>query len=437
MAVIYGNKPGHGKTAPFVTRPLPQAVTRGNIMAKALTVKAIENLKPSAERREISDGEVGGLYLQIFPSGGRSWAFRYRFARRSRKLTLGSELTLRQARDLAREAHGVLARGQDPAEQKKEARIAARPAIDRIEDIVEQFLARHVSTLGTTTQHEVSRLLRKEVAAPWRGRRLSEISRADIHNLLDKIVDRPAPIQANRVLAWLRAMSNWAIGRGLIEVSPCLGIKAPAPAKSRDRVLSDDDLAAVWRASEVLSAPYGEFLRLLVLLGQRRTEVAAMTWDELDLEKKLWTLPGTRAKNKQTHQVPLCDSAVEILRSVPRIDGCPYVFTVSGRRPLNAFFEMKRQIDARAPGLTPWVLHDLRRTCASGLARLRVAPHVIEAALNHRSGVVSGLAAVYNKHDYGDERRAALEAWARHVAAIAGGESANVIPMTTLAGRGQ
>lgn len=407
-------------------------------MARALTVKALENMKPRKERYEVPCGEVQGLYLQIFPSGGRSWCLRYRFGRRSRKLTLGSELTLKQARDLAREAHGALARGQDPAALKQASKAAARPATDVIENVVEQFIARHVATLGKTTQREVSRLLRKEVATPWRGRRLSEISRADIHHLLDKIVDRPAPIQANRVLGWLRAMCNWAITRGLVEVSPCAGIKAPAPAKSRDRVLSDDELVALWEASERLDAPYVALIRLLILTGQRRSEVAGICWSELDLDARIWTLPKERTKNGIEHAIPLSDSAVEILKTLPRIDGCPFALTSSGRRPVSDFYNAKRTLDRlMPPDMAGWVLHDIRRSVASGMARLGVNLAVVEKLLNHVSGSFAGIVGVYQRHSFSDEKRAALEAWARHVAATVSGESAdNVIPIKPIAASG-
>jgi integrase len=405
-------------------------------MAKALTVKAIENMKPREERYEVPDGEVQGLYLQIFPSSARSWCLRYRFGRRSRKLTLGKEFTLRQARDLAREAHGTLARGQDPAEQKRLAKAAARPAVDQIEDVVEAFLLRHVSTLGKTTQHEVSRLLRKEVATPWRGRRLSEITRADIHALLDKIVDRPAPIQANRVLAWLRALSNWAIGRGLVGASPCAGIKAPAPAKSRDRCLDDSELVGLWEASGRLDAPYVALIRLLVLTGQRRSEVAAMEWSEVDFDRWLWTLPASRAKNGVEHQIPLSGSAIEILKGLPRIDGCRFALTSSGRRPISDFYNVKRTLDRlMPPDMAGWVIHDIRRSVASHMARLGVNLAVVEKLLNHVSGSFAGIVGVYQRYSFADEKRAAMEAWARHIEGLVSGEQCTIIPMKALADR--
>jgi Arm DNA-binding domain len=210
---------------------LPFAVTTRNIMAKPLTTQAIENFKPGAARREVPDGEVRGLYLQIFPSGKASWCLRYRFAGRTRKWTIGPspEINLKDARDLARRAHGAIAGGQDPAAEKQISKAAARTPVghDLVERVAAQFLSRHVKGLARTTVREVTRMLAKDIVPAWTGRRLSQISKADVHALLDDIVDRGAPIQANRTHAWLKIMCNFAVQRGLVEVSPMAGIKPP------------------------------------------------------------------------------------------------------------------------------------------------------------------------------------------------------------------
>jgi integrase len=172
--------------------------------------------------------------------------------------------------------------------------------------------------LKAGTAQEVERILNKEIVGPWRGRRLSQKGRADIHELLDNIVGRGSPVSANRTLAWLRRMCSWAIERGLMEVNPCTGVKAPAAETARDRViLSDIELKNVWQAADGLEQPYGAFIKLLILTGARRNEVAEMRWQEIDLAAKLWTLPKERSKNEREHTVPLSDSAVEILKSLP------------------------------------------------------------------------------------------------------------------------
>jgi integrase len=273
--------------------------------------------------------------------------------------------------------------------------------------------------------------MNKEIIPAWHGRRLSQIGKSDIHELLDRIVDRGAPVQANRTLAWLKGLSNWAIGRGLIEVSPCAGVKAPAVEAARDRVLNDKELRAVWQAADALEWYYRGLVQLVLLTGQRRNEVAELRWSELDIENKLWILPAARAKNSVEHAIPLSDLAVEILRALPRVGNSDYVFTISGRTPIRAHYIIKRRLDSlMAPDTPPWVLHDIRRTVASGMARLGVNLPVVEKLLNHVGGSFSGVAGVYQRHSFADEKRAAMTAWARHVEVLVTGETAaNIVPI--------
>ena len=404
-------------------------------MSKALTVKAIENFKPGASRREVPDGDVRGLYLQIFPSGKASWAFRYRFGGRTRKLTIGAspEIGLKDARDLARAAHLQIASGEDPGAAKQAARTSTKalPARDMVEKVAAQFLARHVKNLAPLTRIEVGRIVAKEILPTFRGRRLSEIKRTDVIEWLDAIVDRPAPIAANRALGWFKGLCNFAVERGVLDVSPIAGIKPPAAEVARDRVLSDDELKAVWQAADALEQPYAAFIQLLVLTGQRRNEIAEMCWREVgDLDARLWTLPAARAKNSIEHSIPLSEQAIEILKALPRIAGSDFVFTINGRNPVRGADAIKRRLDALMPSDIPaWVLHDIRRTVASGMARLGVNLPVIEKLLNHVSGSFAGIVGVYQRHSFADEKRAAMTAWARHVQAIVTGEAANVIEL--------
>jgi Arm domain-containing DNA-binding protein/integrase-like protein len=221
-------------------------------MARELTTIALEKIKPGSKRKEIPDGRVGGLYFVIQPSGKRSWAFRYRHGGQSRKLTLGAypATSLKSAREKVADAKNATGQGRDPAAEKKASRAdATAQAGDLVEAVTTRFVAQHAKRkLKAATAAEVDRLLNKEIVTPWRGRRLSQIGRADIHTLLDGIVERGSPVAANRTLAWLRRLCSWAVERGLIEASPCAGINTPATETARDRVLSDVELAAVWRA---------------------------------------------------------------------------------------------------------------------------------------------------------------------------------------------
>jgi integrase len=405
-------------------------------MATVLTVKSLENLKPGLARREVPDGLLPGLYFIVQPSGKTSWAVRYRAAGKPRKLTLGQypSVDLKSARELARVALAKVAGGADPGAEKRAAKAAAIvPANDMVEAVAARFVSHYAKRrLKAATANEVERLLEKEIVGPWRGRRLSQIGRADIHELLDNIIERGSPVSANRTLSWLRRMCSWTIERGLIAANPCTGIRAPSPETARDRVLSDEELAAVWRAAEVLEQPYSAFIKLLILTGARRNEIAEMCWQELDFTAKLWTLPKERAKNEREHTVPLSDSAVEILRALPRIADSDLIFTLNARNPITGFHVTKQRIGTfMAAHIPPWTLHDLRRTFASGCARLGIAVHVVEKCLNHSSGTFTGIVSVYQRFDFVDEKRAAMAAWARHVEAIvSGAATGNVAELT-------
>jgi integrase len=412
-------------------------------MAKDLTVKAIESLKPGEIRREVPDGHTRGLFFVLQPSGAASWALRYRFAGKSKKLTLGPypAIDLPAARRLASEAIQAIARGEDPslAKQaaKQSARVAAEPVRDLVEHVVETFIERYSAKNSKPLYlAETRRLLRKEISTPWKGRRLSSITRADVHALLDAVCDRGSPITANRTLAGFRKLCNWSIDRGLIETSPCDKVRAPTAERARDRVLSDDEIKVIWTALDSVGWPFGPFGKLLMLTGQRRDEVASMSWCEVDFEARTWTIPKERAKNKQAHVVPLSETALQILAGLPRIgDGNGLILTTNGKTRISGFSRAKTNIDAGiaeilgdAPPLDRWTYHDLRRTAASGMAGLGIAPHVVEAVLNHKSGTIKGVAAVYNRYSYSTEKRAALEAWAGYLDALLSGKPAgNVV----------
>jgi integrase len=412
-------------------------------MARALTQIAIDKLKPATVRREIADGKESGLYFVLQPSGGMSWALRYRFGAKPRKYTIGPypQISLAKARAEASRAKASIADGIDPGAAKTAAKRAEKAAreeeTDLVERVVETFVARYVKPKQkAATARETERCLNREIVARWRGRRLSKISKADVHELLDSIVDRGAEIQANRTFAAVRRMCNWSIERGIISASPCAGIKPPTPERSRDRVLTDGELKAVWEAAEAIGWPFGPMVQLLMLTGQRRSEVAGMGWAEIDFDARTWTLPKERSKNSRAHAIPLSQQAIAILRALPRIAGKQgLVFTTSGETSISGHSRAKDRLDAELPADMPeWTLHDLRRTFASGCAKLGIAVHVVEAVLNHRSGTIRGVAAVYNRYDYSIEKRAALEAWGRYVEAIVTGETAqNVIELATAA----
>jgi integrase len=249
--------------------------------------------------------------------------------------------------------------------------------------------------------------LQQYVVDNWGTRKLDSITRADVRAALDQI---EAPIAANRVHSVVPSFFNWCVENDLIANSPVFGVKAPHKETPRDRVLTDDELRAVWLAAEKEGYPLGSILQLLIITGQRRGEVTGMQWSELDLEPCTWSLPRERVKNDRRHEVPLSCQAITILRQLPRI-GDKYVFTLNGAEPTNNF-KAKDRLD-RLANIPPWTVHDLRRTAASGMAKLGVSLVVIEKVLNHVSDSLAGVA--YQRHEYAEEKRAALQQWADHV----------------------
>lgn len=400
-------------------------------MARALTTKAVDNLKPDPARRlEIPDPGLTGLYLVVQPSGSKSWALRYRFAGKPVKLTLGRwpVMGVADARSAASKALERIDRGENPADDKKAAKAAAEPGRDKLRSVIEVFLARHASR--NRRPEAVSAMFQREVLDKWGEREIQTITKRDMIELLDAVVDRGSPVTANRLRAHLNTLFNWAKGRDILQVNPLDGVKPPAPEKPRDRVLSDNELRLFWAACEGLGHPFGPLYRFLLLTGQRLREAAEMTWPELN--GTTWILPAGRAKNGSEHLIPLSPAAIAILEAQPRIGR--YLFSTTGSTPVSGFTHAKQRLDrlmaeaankdlpkgAEPLHIPPFTIHDLRRTAATGMAGLRVPPHVVEAVLNHRSGTRRGVAAVYNRFDYAEEKRAALEAWAGAVFELVG-----------------
>ena len=327
------------------------------------------------------------------------WAVRCRQNGRSKKYTIGRYPVygLAEAREVAARILRSVSEGRDPA----------RSNTGTVAEAVEQFLDRHGKHYRSKPLYEAKRRLQLYVVNNWGSRKLDSVSRADVRAMLDKI-DRP--IAANRVHSIVRKFFNWCVENDLITNSPVAGIKTPNPETSRDRTLTDDELRSVWLAADETGYPFGPIVQLLILTGQRRTEVSRMERPELALDAGIWTLPKERTKNSRRHEVPLSSQAIGLLCGLPRI-GDRYVFSVNGSKPFNGF----KAKEGFCPDLAPWTLHDLRRTMASGMARLGVSLVVIEKVLNHVSGSLAGIVGVYQRHEFADEKRAALQLWANHV----------------------
>jgi integrase len=262
---------------------------------------------------------------------------------------------------------------------------------------------------------EIARLLRREIGKTWAGRSIHEIKKRDVVEVVTAIEQRGAPVAANKALKSIKTFLRWCVGRAVLDQSPAEGVPLPSKEVARDRVLEDNELAHVILAARKLGGPYGGIVELLALTGQRREEVARLQREELDLTRQVWTLPKTRTKNAKVHVVHLSEQSMAVLKRAEQTG--LYVFSLLGTKPFPGFSRAKRRLD-QLSGVTGWRLHDLRRTCVSGMARLGIAPHVADKILNHQAGTISGVAAVYQRHEFLAERQEALKRWGTHVARI-------------------
>lgn len=428
-----------------------------------VTKRAVDALAGNGTKQFLWDDELRGFGLQVTPSGAKSYVYQYRLGGREaakRRYTIGrhgSPWTPASAREECERLALMVGQGVDPADADRERR---RQAVDLafsgyVETFVEGYLKLHWKDWAKSAA-----LLRREPVDVLGRKPLPTITRADMVLVFDRLRDRPAT--ARLAYAILRKLFRWAEGRGEIGrgLSP-LGADFPAPGavKSRDRVLSDWEISAVWRAAQAMAYPFGPLFQILVATGQRREEGSGLHWAELDRCARLWSLPAERAKNGHGNILHLNDLAVAALDSVAArtmgtdSDGnqiwpaIGFVFTTTGDTPVSGHSKAKIALDkavakvltddeksgAPARTVAPWRVHDLRRTVTTGLQRLGIRFEVTEAVLNHRERARGGIAGVYQRHDWKEEKRAALEAWCAHITAILSPpDRSNVTPMARL-----
>jgi len=382
-----------------------------------LTDRGVAAIKATAERQQISDDLAPGLQLIVQTSGRKSWAIRYRVAGKMRRLTLGGYpvIGLSEARDKARRALADVQAGRDPQGEKEQAKA------DSVAAVVDEFRKAHLDKLKSGKN--ALGFLQRSIVAEWGHRPVREITKRDVSRLLLNIVASGKEVTANRTFAHVRKFFNWCAEQGFIEVPPTDRMKMPASEESRDRFLNDREIGLFWKATEGMEAPYRQALRLLLLTGQRHNEVAGMTDSEIDGET--WHLPAARSKNGLAHDVPLTKAALAELRLVPRTAGgdeTGLIFTTNGTSPISNLNDKADDCVAAmskqaGDTIARWRPHDLRRTVETGMARLGIAESLIDRITNHISGQPK-IRRVYNRHDYADEKREALTAWASHVISL-------------------
>ena len=384
-----------------------------------VTKRSVDELTPTDRQSFLWDGELRGFGVKVSPAGIKSYVYQYRMGGRessTRRYSIGkhgSPWTPATARKEAERVAILIAQGIDPnaanAERRRQATdLAFQPYADRFFE----------SCKGDGWQKLVERTLRLHVNPHLKRKPLGAITRSDVSTLLDRIPAHQVALKRDS-FAVIRRLFRWAVNRGDIERSPCEGMETPKAVTARDRALSFDELSRVWQASTAIKGSFGPIVRLLIATGQRREEVSALHWSEVNQDDRVWTLPKERSKNGVAHRIPLNELAFEILSARSGSVDWPrsgLVFGTSSGKKFNGHAKGKLAIDGviaqdGRPPLAAWRLHDLRRSLATGFQKLGVRFEVTEAVLNHLSGHKSGIAAVYQTHDWDEEKKAALASW--------------------------
>jgi integrase len=388
-----------------------------------LTEAAIAALECPPGRRDMMmfDTEQKGLGVRVTKQGGRVFILQWidGATRDKRREVLGDfgQITLKQARQAAQARLGDVAKGIDPRAVRKAEQAAAKAAkaeaaftlASLLDDWGKLHLAQRRERYRAEAIRSLSIAFDDELKRP-----ASALSRAKVLEVVDAYDKAGKHATARLVRAYGRACFAWAVKRGKLASNPFQGLPAGVKSQPRERLLADDEIGAIWNAACAMAEPYGPFIRLLMLSLMRREEVAAMKWSEISPDLTAWACPGSRMKKGAAHIVALSDAAREALGAVTRIDGQDLVFSTTGKTPISGFSKVKARLD-KASKVTGWVLHDFRRAGVSHLARLGHSAVLADALLAHKGQALSDVARVYQVHDFADERKAALEAWAAHV----------------------
>jgi integrase len=401
-------------------------------MKKRLTDRFLESVVPPATGRAVYiDESAPGLELRVSSDGRKSWSIRYKpkGGERQRE-TYGTypAVKLADARRRARDIAAAAAKGIDLPVHEKRQREEQRKVSNRprtVADLLDEYVDRYCKP--NQRRWTLTKRMFDSHVKPALGKvALVELRRGDIVELLDDLQnEKGLGAQVNRVRSQILAALNWAIEREYLDVNPAATVKRRKIETSRDRVLTDDELRAIWQVADSLPEPSRSLVKSWILTGQRRDEVRCMVWSELDLSRALWTLPAARNKGKRDHEIPLSPAMVELLGALGR-RGAP-VFTTDGARPYGGQKRLKAILD-RESGVTGWTFHDIRRTVATGLATLNVPQDTIDRVLNHAKRTLAG---TYNCHEYADQKRKALDAWAERAGFMVGEarDAGNVVEM--------
>lgn len=419
---------------------------------KKLTQLVVDRIvPPKTDRAEYWDMNLPAFGLRVFASGHKSWAVMYRLPGdpKVRRYTFSFTKFPRvdDARNEARRIMQKADRGEDPA------RTEAPPRRDTVKQLIEQFIERYAKPKNRSWE-ETAKLLERHLVSRWGNRKADSITGRDVRELLDQLNNKGHPIASNRTFAHGHKLYKWAVGEEIVPSNPFAGVQRRGTETERERVLLDSELNWVWQAAERKGGTAGAFLKLLILSAQRRDEVARMRWTDINFEHPVieirddreveigkavvWTLSAEDTKGNRSHEVPLSPQAVTVLESLPRLG--EYVFTTRGDRPISGYSKIKEAIEGnvaalaaqegregnKIPTLSDWRFHDLRRTAATGMARLGVPTSTISRVLNHKEG---GVTKIYNRYSFLREKQIALERWGRRVQTLISPVPDNVLEM--------
>jgi len=397
------------------------------------TDRSIKALKPDSKIQDIKEDGRPGFYIRVFPSGGKSWVYLYRKDGVQRRMTFGTidTMNLAAAHAAYEGARLAVKNGGDPAGDIQQSKKQEKEA-DTVDELVSEYMRRWSKPRKRSWQED-QRILDKDIIPAWGKRKAKDITRRDVIRLLDGLVDRGAPIMANKTHAILHKMFRFAVGRDVVPFNPVADMPKPAKVRRRDRVLTDAEIKTHWLALSAMNVTTTQALLFQLLTAQRSGEVAAMRWDEID--GGMWTIPAEKAKNGLAHRVPLSPQAQAILDIRPKDSDAVFgiINTAAGKTLARYLKRIKKPTEddpeAKLSNADPdWFTpHDLRRTAATKMTESGINRLVVSKVLNHAE---SGVTAVYDRHSYDKEKRQALETWGRKLDAIISSNPAStVIPM--------
>jgi integrase len=408
----------------------------------SLTQLGCERLRAKDKEQIVWDTNLPGFGLRVSPKGVKTFILQYRYRTDGGKLKERQEalgrlnfLTVAEARDRARQIKSRASAGFDPLAERRavEAQEKAERARSdfTVARLVDRYMVEYADQNTKASTANVTRCNLGQWVSALGDRSAADITKSDIlaflNGYLAKRKDGSGRLGANNLLRALSHVFKWAMERDLVPSNPTEGVAKPAPrVKARDRYLDVEEIKSFWSACDRLGWPVGPIFQLLLLTGAREREVGEMRWSELNLAERVWNLPATRTKNGKAHIIHLSDLAVEIIGKLPMINRSQFVFTISGAGPFTNYDYGKKRLQRIMGGATDWRPHDLRRTATTVMAELGIAPHVADRVLNHTSGTIQGVAAIYNRFQYLEERKAALNALGQYIERLIG---RNVIPL--------